>query len=347
MDRLRGFFRDNSLGQDVYRCKWCPFDTFERSKAIYHFNAQHLPFGGKPVVDLPETDIPIGEWVQREKNARRLAGTRVKLGFLTWNTVEASIQGAAAIVTECRRLREFGLEPSISWSDNGSTDGTVGKVGGIFLNSGFDTIHHTLLTNEGQSIARNLIIEDAVHQKDHYLMFIDGDVEIIPWSAYAFCRYLAGVDEKLACVGMYTYNCTPKWDEDVALECRCIEEWMVSQKVRIAWTNYGMFRVSMFASTNIRFDTSAPFLGPGWGYEDDDLYLQMNYEGYDSVATNHFRFLHRHRSSSIPIMGRSLATKVYESRRRHIIDKWKPYPFAQYHVSAFEANQLPLVIPTT
>ena len=95
----------------------------------------------------------------------------------------------------------------------------------------------------------------------------------------------------------------------------------------IAWTQYGMFRRSVF-DDGVRFDDSGPFRGAGWGFEDNDLAFQMQRRGYVTERFFGLTYLHRDIHSSIRVMKRQgvNAQAVYEARKQHVIRKWAGVP---------------------
>jgi hypothetical protein len=88
-----------------------------------------------------------------------------------------------------------------------------------------------------------------------------------------------------------------------------------------------MFRRAIFED-GVRFDESAPFGGPGWGFEDNDLAFQMAVMGYLNQRFFGMVYLHRAARSSIRNL-RSQGLDVgalYNLRKQFIIDKWSNVP---------------------
>lgn len=172
------------------------------------------------------------------------------------------------------------------------------------------------------------MIDAAMEWGADYLYLIDGDIETIPYSAFAmsqFLHFFGGKhrvfdDKSVGCIGLLSNNCTSEWDEQTARSCRRIELTMINSKPNIAWTQYGVFSREVFES-GVRFDENPPFNSPGWGFEDLDLYLTMKSKGFECLNTPYFRHIHRHRHSSIPLLG-SLAAKAFEARKTYVLEKW-------------------------
>lgn len=330
---MTGCFRDDSLGQPVYRCLYCSYDTFDERSMGSHITIH-------PQVIHPEDGLPLSDWIKNEVENPRISGTSILIGLLTWNTVAASSEAARAIMEERRRLECLGLHVGIHWCDNGSTDGTVEALSGIF--SGVWISASLFSENVGQCPARNYMIREAVAEDGgyDYLMLVDGDIEIIPYSAFALALYLSSVPHKVGCAGLASHNCTAVQGDGVANRLLKVHPEMVRRDPRIAWTQYGMFRTSMLRE-GLLFEERGPFSGPGWGFEDDDFYLQMQQRGYESVNTPFFRYYHRPRGSSVRNLGESLAAKVLEERRSFLLEKWKGVPEAQWRIQQIAAQHLP------
>lgn len=334
-----GYFKDYMVREYVYRCAQCQFDTFSEDNIKGHVKATHPP------INLPESDSDAAEWLESHRKLAIFAKNRLVIGFLTWNTVNASTLAAKAIAAEVEILRILGIDARVCWVDNGSTDGTVESV-----EAEFDAVPltpHKLPTNMGQSHARNLILDCVDNANADYLMFIDGDVEPIKFSSYAMLRYLHEFPS-VGVVGMYTYNCTAtENDPTVAKECRYIPFSFVDDLPRIAWTQYGMFNARLFqGKKRLRFDTAECFQGPGWGFEDDDLGIAIWERGYGIRNTKMFRFMHRHRNSSLRLLDPALAAKVYAQRRDHVYNKWVNVvktPEAKHYLERLRNQTMPIL----
>lgn len=325
-----GYYQDTLSNQPVYRCQRCKFDTFEVQR-IQH----HVRYNCRAPRALPEDDIPLSEWRQSHKDTLR--GLDIGVSLLTWNTREASEFAAKALLAEAQRLHEFGVKLHLFWADNGSDDGTNDSLNDIFGSTLAAKV--TYLTNMGQSRARNDLIWAFLESKAHYMLMVDGDIELVPYSAFAMARFMESVPDNIGCIGMNSRNCTHKLDLDTATNCRKIESWMTQGDPEIAWTNYGMFRKEVF--TDCMFDETGPFNGPGWGFEDDDLYMQMRVAGYDSLNTPNFRHLHRRRHSSVKNLGMDNATVIHNERQRYLAEKWKNEPLVADRIRIIRHQTMP------
>jgi GT2 family glycosyltransferase len=252
---------------------------------------------------------------------------RIVLALLTWNTRDISLESVRALVAEARMLRRLGHEPFLCVCDNGSTDGTPEALGE--LDAEIDIPHKFIFNREnmGSSVARNQIIDYMTRECGaDYLLFMDGDIEVVPFSSLAMLRHMENHGRLLGCVGADSYNHTT----ERARSRHCLFSLAGHQLETtnlVAWTQYGLFRREVFED-GVRFDESAPFDQPGWGFEDNDLAFQMELKGYANHRFFGMTYLHRNVHSSLRIMGqRGIdAAAVYALRKQYILDKWSRVP---------------------
>jgi len=266
----------------------------------------------------------------------------ITLGYLCWNTRDISVEGVMALVEESNRLIKLGLVPYICIMDNGSTDGTWEAIRGLFGETLPSNVHlGRFNTNQGICKARNAIIDFAVKVVgSKYLMLMDGDIEIVPLSAYTMTRYLE-CHWDVGVIGAYSANFSEK-REECAHNLVEIPESRTRNDIRCAWTQYGLFRCEMFQK-GVRFDEDGPFGGLGWGYEDDDLHYQLVEAGYKNRYFGGMRYLHRALHSSWPelkAMGIDL-DKMFVSRKLYLIQKWKKRGLDTGILKLLEGQQLP------
>ena len=233
----------------------------------------------------------------------------ILLACISWNTKDVTVEAIEALKVEAERLRAIGNTVHIAVVDNGSKDGTpqaLKKLSGIkvFCNK----------TNKGSSVARNQLIDYGKKNGVQFLFFQDGDIEVIPFSVVALKRYLDKAPPTTGCVGFASCFCTRNRNEATAILEDCADlksEYTPS----LAWTQYGLFRASVF--DKIRFITDAPFDGAGWGFEDDALALDMTIAGLSIVRLEGVKYLHRNIQSSVWNMKQDgiNPAEVYEKRR--------------------------------
>lgn len=245
---------------------------------------------------------------------------KIVLALLTWNIRDVSRDSIKAYVREAQMLRRLGLDPLLCVCDNGSTDGTPAAI--RELEPTFDFPYKLIFNKEnlGNSVARNQIIDYLMESGADYLLFMDGDIEVVPFSSFAMFRYMENHGSQLGCIGACSSGQTPH-------RKHASESFYAITRVEttnlVAWTQYGMFRREVF-SDGIRFDIGGPFTGPGWGFEDNDLAFQMEIKGYVNQRFFGMTYLHRDARSSIRIMKKLNinAQALYAQRKEYVLNKW-------------------------
>jgi glycosyltransferase involved in cell wall biosynthesis len=268
----------------------------------------------------------IGGVFAKEGATPHFGGRRVLLALLTWNTREVSIESLQALVREAHMLRRLGQTPIICVCDNGSTDGTAEAEEEVLAQ--VDVQNHRICNpvNLGNSIARNQMLQHMRACDADYVLFMDGDIEVVPFSSFAMMRYLESQGRQLGCVGAHSWGQSRHRSE--ASQCLfAIEPAAVKSTSIVAWTQYGMFRREVF-DEGIRFDETPPFDGPGWGFEDNDLAFQMEMRGFANHYFEGMTYLHRDLRSSTKVMAAQGLDPVLlsERRRSYLIDKWAGVP---------------------
>jgi len=299
-----GYFVD-CKPQPIYRCLYCKYDSFQESNVKVHVARKH-EFAPKPVRFEPH---PMTNW-------------RVTLGLLTWNNRETSMDTALSVVREADILKKCGCYTQIAWVDNGSTDGTRTNIRNVLNDNSTPYKAKLFDQNEGQSVARNRLIDFALAFQADWMLMLDGDIVAIPYSVAAMLSYT--IDQKhrkIGCIGLNPENCTRSVsDLDVCQQALTITNDFVFPCTNLAWTQYGLFNCDVFRS-GIRFDEDPVFLGPGWGFEDNDLGIQITRAGYDMPFTSLMRYFHI-RSTGLNNLDKTLAAKVFNARKKYIQGKW-------------------------
>ena len=256
----------------------------------------------------------------------RPVSKRIVLSLLTWNTRDVSRESARALVEEAQLLRRMSQVPHLCIVDNGSDDGTAEALRELEaeLGSRADFPHKFLYnpTNLGNSLARNQIINYMLECGADYLLMMDGDIEIVPFSSFAMFLHMEKSNRQLGCIGADCRRHTPDRAK-VSPYLDAIDRAALRKGEDIAWTQYGMFRREVFEH-RIRFEESEPFRGGGWGFEDVDLAFQMLEKRYELQHCNSLVYLHRHiRSSVKSLVGRGLdAARLFEARKEWVLRKW-------------------------
>jgi glycosyltransferase involved in cell wall biosynthesis len=266
----------------------------------------------------------VGGIFRKGEAAQPTMSKKIVLALLTWNTRDVSLDSVRAYIGEVQMLRRLGHQPFLCICDNGSADGTANAVRAATSALEFD--HHVIFnrTNLGNSIARNQIIDYMRAVDADYLLFLDGDIEIVPFSSFAMLRYMENMGARLGCIGACSAG-QSRFREQTSRSFYSIDQ--VETTNLVAWTQYGLFRRAIFED-GVRFDETAPFAGAGWGFEDNDLAFQMDVKGYESRRFFGMIYLHRDAGSSLRIMRQQGLDpySLYEKRKRYVIDKWSSVP---------------------
>ncbi len=297
----------------------------------------------------------------RPSSSRRLPSEprTIVLSLLTWNTKNVSRASAYALWREAQFLQYMGHNPFLCFTDNGSDDGTqdvlqelegelerrsqlalklrqdlqINGQGELEPQSDLPTGRWCFKyerTNLGASIARDRIIEYMIGVGAHYVLMIDGDIEVVPFSSLAMLQHMEkSSNDRVGCLGVHKKCCTT----NRAHVNRCllgIDGAAVQKEQFYAWTQYGMFRREVFTrGVNFRRADIEPdveiFAGPGWGFEDVDLAFQMQANRFEIQHFDDVTYLHRHVGSSLKNL-QELGVDVYgihEARREWMLKKWK------------------------
>ncbi len=259
---------------------------------------------------------------QRESSRRR----KVLLSLLTWNTCVPSLESLAAHVREARMLQRLGIDAEICVVDNGSADGTAEEL--RKLAGTLEAPHHFILNSEnvGNSRARNQTIHYMLECGADYILFVDGDIEIVPFSSFVMLRHMESCGSRVGCVGAYSFGCTPDRSQTTPY-LYSLAGCQIQSSDTLAWTQYGMFRRQLFED-GARFDEGGPFGEPGHGLEDVDLAFQMNQLGYLNHYFSGISYLHRNISSSVGILSEHglEPTERYYQRKEYMLRKWEDVP---------------------
>lgn len=253
----------------------------------------------------------------------------VTLGMTTWNTWTQTPWNMTALLMELGRLNAAGFHASLVCADNASLDGT-GEYLDAFHKRGRLTALH-VESPVGVSVLRNAIVRHSAGSD--YILFVDGDIEVIPHSVVAMVRGLEEYPHEHA-LAMDPLN-TTSVKEEATHYCPIVRD--VRREALMYLCGYGLFRRSVFET--IRFEESGPFASPGWGSEDDDLHLQMLEAGMRANYVLGYTYYHGERHSSWPSL-KALGIdplKSHEERRGALMTKWRKPGFLRI------ADRLPLL----
>lgn len=274
----------------------------------------------------PYPHATIGAVFYKGPHAPPVPGKRIVLSLLTWNTRDISVESLWGYIREAKMLQRLGQHPFVVVCDNGSSDGTREALRA--LEPALDVPHQFIFNqhNRGSSIARNQVIDLFRALGGDYLLFMDGDIEIVPFSSFAMVRHMEDQGHLLGCLGADSYACTPRREQ--ATPCLfSLHGCRLEDTDLVAWTQYGMFRREVFED-GVRFDEAEPFDRVGWGFEDNDLAFQMRVKGYVNQRFGGITYLHRYPNSSMNVM-RSFGVNPslnYARRKEYVVRKWQDTP---------------------
>ncbi|HEX7956045.1 MAG TPA: glycosyltransferase [Pyrinomonadaceae bacterium] len=250
---------------------------------------------------------------------------RVVLALLTWNKRDVSLEAFAALAREAATLERLGHRASLVVCDNGSTDGLQAALREAAAPLAVE--HHFIFNdaNRGISVARNQMIEHFMERGGDYLLFTDGDVEVVPFSVFAMLRHMEDAGRVLGALGPYPHEHTRE-RAGTTPSLFCVEGPLVEMG-GVVPTWYGLFRREVFEA-GVRFDAGGPLGRPGWGFEDNDFAFQVAVAGFAVRVFRGTRFLHRDVRSSIPLLRRDGhdPAAAFQRRKQYVIDKWSGVP---------------------
>lgn len=322
-----GYESSEWRGRIRYSCLDCNFDILDNEASI----VEHCRRNSHGLDNNRERS----DYAFITKEYKPRQDVIITLGYLCWNTRDISTEGALALVEEASRLKQLGFSAFPIILDNGSIDGTYhsirSRVGDL-------AVVERNTRNFGISIARNQIIDISQEYQADYLLMLDGDIEVVPFSTYAMWKYLSA-HKVGGCIGANSLNYTSSRLKS-ATHLYEIDPKRIKDDVRIAWTQYGLFSGRMLQ--RVRFDEHGPLGGPGWGFEDDDLYYQMTSKGWSSEYFTGMCYLHRNVRSSIPNLRASgiNVEKTFADRKLYVLNKWASRGF---DMGSLAAAQLPVV----
>jgi GT2 family glycosyltransferase len=219
--------------------------------------------------------------------------------ILNWEEIDVVRESVERLVAE--------PDTEVIVVDNGSKDGsrsalTLTGVRCLLLEENF-----------GQSTARNMGIACT---RSPYVFLLDGDILYVPGSLETFRSVLVRHKE-LGCVGVHgaEANCDSRQEAS-----QSFEEWTdLRTDFPMAWTQYGLFRRSVFSQCG--FDETGYFGLPGHGHEDDDLYRQMRKAGYQSGYVGGLRYYHE-KSTGIANLNKYHLPPNQREREAQFREKW-------------------------
>ena len=290
--------------------------------ALLRESRDFLEFSWKNISEFE--DLATGQWggiIWKGRVPATTSPKRIVLAMLTWNTCSDSLESVRIYAQEASMLMRLGNASSICICDNGSTDGTAEAL--KVLESSLEVPSHFIFNqrNRGISVGRNQIINYALSNNADYLLMTDSDIQIIPFSSYAFIRHLENSSNSLGSIG---------------IEATCLSRDRISaspylynvepQSLQISQNSigyYGMFRMRLFRE-GIRYDETGPMGEPGWGFEDNDLAYQLKERGYFTQTVSGVKYYHGTPHISIKLLHNQgePTEEISNRRKQYVVDKW-------------------------
>lgn len=196
--------------------------------------------------------------------------------------------------------------------DNGSEDGSK-----EWLQWQSDIISICLDKNMGSCIGRNKMIDIA---KGDYILLLDSDILYINGSLEYLRKRFNDCNNNTMCIGWNPFNftndllsykpCLPKENESMNLHV------LGDAYSTFALTQYGLFKREVF--DKCRFDEN---LLIGWGFEDNDLYRQMQLYNWD-VRNIYCLYYHAKHTDKWFKSHKDLQSVNYYERGKYFLEKW-------------------------
>jgi len=245
---------------------------------------------------------------------------KIAITVLTWNFIHHTKICIESLVIEAKKLEELGHDVFIMVCDNGSTDGTQ-----EFIKSNDYPIKLIELNeNTGQSYPKKIMIDYIVACGCDYFYLFDNDVQAIPNSLPVMLDYI-DKNDNVGCFGhRIEYYSKDLNDDVICKKMPIVDDLEIELNIKSglggnrAWTHYGIYRVKMFREGVFH---DVPYIGPGYGFCDDDLGTQILYAGYDVACFKNVYCFHD-LNSSVPVLEK-LNELNFNRREQWFKNKWK------------------------
>lgn len=211
-------------------------------------------------------------------------------------------------------VRRLKREVPVIVVDNGSTDGSFE----YFRDHPDPRVEFLPLNeNKGNALARNEAIKKV---KTDYFFLIDGDILYVPGSIKVLESILS-VYKDAGCVGVHSPEQVKNYGHNgtrniMEANLRAENPTAIFKGWPMAWTQYGLFRTK-----DILFPSTAPFDGPGMGWEDDYYYMLIREKGLHSYFITTPMYFHEahHGKTQFDEMGKDTREK---ERMEAFFQRW-------------------------
>jgi GT2 family glycosyltransferase len=160
--------------------------------------------------------------------------------------------------------------------------------------------------NIGISKSKNIFIKKAINDNCKYLFMFDNDVVPLKGSFNIMIDYM----EKNKNVGCFGHHIDYYFKDKNLINSNNMPENIYKLEIMKnvksgknairSWTHYSIFRIDVFKK-GVFFDECGPFGKRGYGFDDDDLGMQIHKKGYDIHCFINLKCFHNI-NSSIPFL---------------------------------------------
>jgi GT2 family glycosyltransferase len=246
----------------------------------------------------------------------------IAISILTWNRLNFTKNLINSVVQEVTDLKKDN-NVTVFICDNGSNDGTK-----EYFNSEcpIEVDVHYFKKNMGISISKNILIDKTIKNNCKYMFMFDNDVSIIPGSLKSFIKYMEK-NPNTGCFGQHIDYYRREIDhKDICKAFPPIDSLHITSNVKSgcgatrAWTHYSIYRTSLFEK-GVKFDSNPPLGLPGYGFDDDDLGMQIVNKGY-RIDCFEDVFCYHNVNSSVVELQENIGLN-FELREKYVKEKWR------------------------
>jgi len=175
---------------------------------------------------------------------------------------------------------------------------------------------------KGSSENRNFMLKQSAAR---YILFLDSDILYVPGSFDYLMKRLDNSPKEMKCIGFTPSNYTDR-EEDSATELPKIDEPLIIKGQPLALTQYGVFKREIFTTYHFKFDEK---FETGYGYEDNDLALQMLGRGL-KCASVPLKYFHNKNNKFWWALHTPEFMRIDE-RQKYFIKKWGVATYKKYY----------------
>lgn len=240
---------------------------------------------------------------------------KITVSILAWNNLDCTKILLNSLFEEIERLKTHDIIVNIF--NNGSDDGTdkyLETLEGINIFSS--------KTNIGISRAKNKLIEESLGSE--YMFMFDNDVCIRSGTLNLMIEFMEN-NKNVGCFGQNIDNYTKDLNNEI-IKKEVNKTNFILYNVKSgcgairAWTHYSIYRTKLFQE-GVRFCEEGPFSKAGYGFDDDDLGMQIFKKGYRIACFNDVIIYHNI-NSSVKNLSNSSGLN-FEEREKWFKNKWK------------------------